>query len=87
MSDKIEDQIREFIAANILFSEEGFPYDDEASFLENSLINSTSVLEIVMFIEDTFSISIADSEVVPENFDSISKLASFVRRKLESQEK
>ncbi len=78
----VEDLIRSYIARNILFSEEGYPYADDASFLDEQIVDSMNVLELVMFVEETFGISVEDQEIVPDNFDSVSKLAAFVYRKL-----
>ena len=78
----VEEILRTFIEKNILFSSDGFPYTDETSFLENGIVDSTSVLELVAFIEEQFHISIKDSEVIPENFDSISSLSKYIRNKV-----
>lgn len=77
----VEDILRTFIEKNILYSSDGFPYTDETSFLENGIVDSTSVLELVSFIEEQFHITIKDSEVIPENFDSISCLSKYIRNK------
>jgi acyl carrier protein len=77
----VEEQIRKFIAENILYSKEGFPYPDETSFLENGIVDSMNVMEIVMYAEETFGIDVKDEEIVPANFDSVRSLANFVRRK------
>ena len=45
-------------------------------------MDSTGVLELVMFIEETFGVTVADEEIVPENFDSVSQLAAYIRRKV-----
>jgi acyl carrier protein len=60
---------------------------DEDSLLENGIIDSTGVLELVAFVEEKFQISVEDEELVPENFDSIRKIASFIQRKLKLLEK
>jgi acyl carrier protein len=78
----IEEMIRIYIAQNILFSGNGYPYSDDASFLNEGIIDSMNVLELVMFVEQTFSVTVQDQDIVPDNFDSVSKLAAFVRRKL-----
>lgn len=78
----IEEMLRTFIAENIIFSSDGFPYTDETSFLDNGVVDSTSVLELVAFIEEQFNISVKDSEVIPENFDSISYLSKFIKSKV-----
>ena len=79
--EQIEQQIAAFIACKILFSKNGYSYPYETSFLEEGIVDSTSVLELVMFAEKTFSISVDDSEITPDNFDSVSKLADYVRSK------
>jgi acyl carrier protein len=78
----IEEMLRTFIAENVLFSSDGFPYSDDTSFLDNGIVDSTSVLELVAFIEEQFCISVKDSEVIPENFDSISSLSKFIKSKV-----
>ena len=76
----IEEQVRNFITENFLFGEEKKVADTD-SFLENGIIDSTGVLEVVSFVEDTFNIKVKDEEMVPENLDSISNLANFIKRK------
>ena len=78
----VEEMIRTHIAQNILFSGDGYPYSDDASFLDEGIIDSMNVLELVMFIEETFGVKVQDQDIVPDNFDSVSKLAAFVRRML-----
>ena len=51
------------------------------SLLESGLIDSMGVLELVTFLESTFSIQVADEEVVPENLDTIAGIVAYVRRK------
>lgn len=77
----IETQIKAYIAKNLLFSSNGFKYSDEASFLEEGIVNSQGVMELVAFVEDTFHVSIDDMEIIPDNLDSVSKLADYIRHK------
>lgn len=77
----IEEQIRLYIANNFLFSDDGYELAEGASFLEEGVVDSTGVLELVMFVEETFDITVEDEEIVPENLDSVSQLAAYVRRK------
>jgi len=81
---QIEPQIRQYLAENFLFSDNGYELEDEASFLEEGVVDSTGVLELVMFVEEAFSITVQDEEIVPQNFDSVSQLAAYIRRKLAS---
>lgn len=77
----IETQIKEYIAKNLLFSGDGFSYPDDASFLEEGIVDSQGVMELVLFVEETFNVSVDDSEIVPDNFDSVSQLSSYIHRK------
>jgi len=78
----IEPQIHRYLAENFLFSDNGYELEDEASFLEEGIVDSTGVLELVMFVEETFGITVEDEEIVPQNFDSVAQLAAYIRRKL-----
>jgi acyl carrier protein len=78
---KIEEQIRDYIAKNLIFSSNGFSYMDTTSFLEEGIVDSQGVMELVLFVEDTFHISVEDREITPDNFDSVSNLANYIRRK------
>lgn len=80
----IENLIRDFIARNLLFSDSGYGYPDEASFLEEGIVDSIGVLELVGFIEETFGVVVEDREIVPHNFDSVTRLAEYIRRKVHS---
>ena len=78
----IESQIKNYIARNLIFSSNGFNYSDDASFLEEGIVDSQGVMELLLFVEDTFGISVDDQEITPDNFDSVSRLADFIRSKL-----
>ena len=78
---KIEEKIKEFILHNLYFSE-GAVIEDGESFLETGVVDSTGVMELVAFVETEFGIRVEQEEIVVDNFDSVSKVASFIRRKL-----
>lgn len=79
-------QLREFVAANFLFGDAAGLKDD-ASFLDTGIIDSTGILELITFLEDTYLIKIEAAEMVPENLDSISKVCDFLGRKLQRSPK
>jgi acyl carrier protein len=54
---------------------------DGDSLIDAGLIDSTGVLELVGFLEQEFGIDVADEDLVPENLDSIARLAAFIDRK------
>jgi len=79
MSD-VKKQVRSFVVENFLFgNDEGLKND--MSFLDEGIIDSTGILELVNFLEEEFSISVDDEELVPENLDSIDNVASYLERK------
>lgn len=78
--DPTKDVVRSFVINNFLFGN-GAGLDDEASFLEEGIIDSTGVLELIAFIEETYSISIHDKELIPENLDSIKNVVGFINTK------
>ena len=77
----IEQQVCDFIVDNFLFGNSDDAPAPESSFLESGLIDSTGVLELVFFIEETWGFKVADEELIPENLDSVSQIAAFVTRK------
>lgn len=80
--DDIKPILRKFITESFLPSAGVDSFDDKDSFMEKGIIDSTGVLELLEFIEERFEIKVEDEEVVPENLDSLIKLASFIDRKL-----
>jgi acyl carrier protein len=72
--------IREFIVENFLFGEAN-GLEEETSFLENGIIDSTGILELVTYLEDTFDIEVEDEELVPENLDSIANVVKYLTTK------
>ena len=79
----IEREIRSFLIDNFLFgrTEE---WRDHVSLLGN-VIDSTGAIELVTFLQDRFAITVEDTEVVPENFDTLENVVAYVERKLPSK--
>jgi acyl carrier protein len=73
-------QLRHFIEDTFLLGARE-PLTDDASFLEHHVLDSTGFLELIAFLEQTYSIKVADDEMVPENLDSLDSLVAFVARK------
>ncbi len=76
----IKEQIRTFVTSNFYVANPT-ALDDSASLLDQGIIDSTGVLEVIFFIEETFSIKVEDSEMLPENLDSIERIVNFVSQK------
>ena len=81
----IEKDVRGFIAENLTFSDDPDELDAEVSMLEADIIDSTSILELVLYLEERFNLAIDDSEVVPTNLDSLNRIADFVAARLSAQ--
>lgn len=76
-------KVREFIIENFLFGD-GKLLKEYTSFMERGIIDSTGILELVMFLEETYSIKIEDDELVPENLDNLRNIAQFLEGKLKA---
>ena len=70
--------VREFIVENFLFGENE-QLDDQVSFFDSGIVDSTGILEIVTFLEERFDVKIEDTELIPENFSSISTIDQYLQ--------
>jgi len=77
----IENKIREFVLKNYLFTTEASALASEASFMQNGVMDSTGILELIMFLHDEFGIDVHDDEMIPENLDSVNNVVAFVTQK------
>lgn len=73
--------IRQYILGNLLFTDDESALQDSESFLDGGIIDSTGVMEIILFIEETFGIKVTDDEMLPVNLDSVDNLVAFITRK------
>ena len=76
-----KDTVKHFVVDNFLFGDRS-RLDEDTSFLNEGIIDSTGILEPIMFIEETFEIKIEDHELTPENLDSLSNISQFIQRKV-----
>lgn len=79
--NSVEEKVRGFVEERFLASAGLERVQAEESFMENGIIDSTGVLELVHFLEETFGIKIEDDELIPDNLDSIRKIVAFMERK------
>lgn len=77
----VEAQIRHYILENFLFTSDEKKLKNTDSFLEEGIVDSTGILELLMFVEETFGVKVEDEEVLPDNFDSVDQLARYIGRK------
>jgi acyl carrier protein len=76
-----EQNIRNYILENYLFTDDQSALNNGDSFLNKGILDSTGILEVIYFLEDTFGIKIEDEEMIPENLDSINNILAFLKRK------
>lgn len=72
--------VRKFVIDNFLFGDSSMLQDNK-SFLETGVVDSTGMLELIMFLENTYRIKVEPEEMIPENLDSVNRVAEFVQRK------
>jgi len=77
----IKGTLVDFIISNYPKARERKTFED-VSLLEEGIIDSVGVLELILFLEQTFAISVEDEEIIPDNLDSVNKLAIYVHTKL-----
>ena len=81
MTDSLHETIRRFILENYLFTDDVTQLGLEDSLLGRGIVDSTGMLEIILFIAEQLGVKVADTEMVPENLDSVNRIAAFVTSK------
>ncbi|HFC54141.1 MAG TPA: acyl carrier protein [Gammaproteobacteria bacterium] len=79
----IKTAVREYISENFLMGQSDIQVDDDTSFLEIGLLDSTGVIELVSYLEEEFGIQVEDDEISPENLDSLDCIARYVESKIQ----
>ncbi len=82
---EVKGRLKDFIVENFLFGDAA-GLEDDTSFLESGIIDSTGMLELITFLEEQFQIQIEDEELSPENLDSLNNLEAFLSRKQQVQQ-
>ncbi len=73
--------VKNFILKNYLFTDDAKALADDESLMQAGVMDSTGILELIMFLEENFGIKVADDEMVPSNLDSVTLIADYVARK------
>ena len=84
MTDK--EKVKEFLLQNFLFTDDPGELDDDESMLDRGVIDSTGILEVIMFLEETFNMEIAEKEMIRDNLDSVNNISGFLKSKLTAKE-
>mgnify|MGYP001021937036 CR=1 FL=1 len=82
MKAEIEGRLRRFIIDTFLFGQGGDDLSSTDSLLDRGIVDSTGVLEVVSFVEESYGVSVVNEEILPANFETIERVATFVARKV-----
>lgn len=80
----LQAEIKRYILQNFLFTEDDSVLSNSESLMDKGVVDSTGILELIMFLEETYAIKVSDAEMLPANLDSIDRIAAFVERKRSS---
>ncbi len=80
-TEKVRNEIRKFIVDSYLLGDESVKFTDSDSFMRRGIIDSMGILELTAFLEQQYSITVADSEMLPTNLDSVENLIGFIKTK------
>lgn len=75
-------QIKQFVLQNFLFSDNEGAIGDQDSLIRGGIVDSTGIHELILFLEESYQISVSTEEMTPAIFDSIQSVDEFVTRKL-----
>jgi acyl carrier protein len=77
----IEQDLRQFVIETFLFGNDDGQLSNDDSFIDRGLIDSMGILNLVSYVEKEYGIKVADTELVPEIWDSVSRIARFIASK------
>lgn len=83
--DFIKKQVVEFIGTNFLYDGTVLDLGDDDSLIENGVVDQTGILELVLFVEDTYGFEALAADLTPENFDTVNDIARYVHRRLSAR--
>lgn len=84
MSSELLETIRTYILENFLFTDDTSALDPDASLLENGIVDSTGMMEIITFLEADLGVKVEDEDMTPDNLDSVNRLVKYVSGKREA---
>jgi acyl carrier protein len=79
---QIEQEVRQFVIDNFIFDNDNHNFSNDDSFFDTGLLDSMGVLTLVEFVKEKYGISVEDDELLPENWDSVTRVANFLQARL-----
>jgi acyl carrier protein len=80
--DFVKQQVVEFIGTNFLYDGAMLDLGDDDSLIENGILDQTGIIELVLFLEDTYRFEVPETDLTPENFDTVANIADYVRQRM-----
>jgi len=77
-------EIKKFIAKNFLFQDDASVVPDDQSLMASGTLDSTGILELIMFVEEKYKLKVPDEDMLPENFDSVRAIAAYISQKMQA---
>jgi acyl carrier protein len=74
--------VKKFIESRFLFNSFECTIDEDTSFMESGIVDSTGILELIAFLQEQYHITIEDNEMLPQNLDSLSSISKYIKSKL-----
>ncbi len=81
-AEKVRGEIRQFIVDSFLLGDESVVFADNESFMRRGIVDSMGILELTAFLEQKYGITVADSEMLPTNLDSVEALLAYIQKKV-----
>jgi acyl carrier protein len=78
---KLRDELRGYIVRELLFGQDAIPIADETDLFGQGLVDSLGLMRVVGHLEERYGLVVTDDDLVPENFQTVARLAAFVERK------
>lgn len=79
--DDTKEKVRSFILSNYMAGLDPSALKDDVSLERSHIVDSARVLDLIMFIEETFGFEVSNDDATPENFDTVDNIVGYVGRK------
>ena len=83
----MESIVNEYISREIVQDAALLPLSNETPLLDGGILDSLSLLRLVVFLEEQFKITIAETDLLPENFDSVNAICAYLRTREQGRQK
>jgi len=75
----VETIINDYISREFVRDPALLPLADDANLLDSGILDSLSLLRLVVFLEEQFGITMGDADLLPENFASVNAICAYLR--------